>query len=53
MPWTRKQVRFLLSKGTPLTDEQKSKMLAELHADPSLGHKQPNAFTMKRKKKAR
>ena len=38
MPWTRKQVKKLLSDGSPLTDEQKQKMLAELDANPKLGH---------------
>ncbi len=36
MPWSPKQARFLLSKGTPLTPEQKQKMLSELHGNPSL-----------------
>lgn len=40
MPWTRKQVKLLLSKASPLTDEQQASMKAELHADPSLGHAQ-------------
>jgi hypothetical protein len=39
MPWTRKQVRYLLSKGSPLTGGEKAKMKRELHDDPSLGHK--------------
>jgi len=39
MPWTRKQVKFLLSKGTPLTPGQRKKMIGELHADPAMGHK--------------
>lgn len=38
MPWTPKQKRYLLSDVSPLTDDQKEKMLDELHADPSLGH---------------
>lgn len=40
MPWTRKQVRFLLSKGSPLKTGQKSKMVGELHVNPAMGHKQ-------------
>jgi hypothetical protein len=40
MPYTRKQVKYLLSNGSPLTADQKTKMLGELHADPSLGHAQ-------------
>ncbi len=39
MPWTRKQVRYLLSKVSPLSSDQKTKMVGELHADPALGHK--------------
>jgi len=45
MPWTRKQVKFLLSKGTPLTGTQRDKMLNELHSDPSLGHAQKKKET--------
>ncbi len=39
MPWTRKQVKYLLSKGSPLSGEQRSKMVSELHANPAMGHK--------------
>jgi hypothetical protein len=39
MPWTRKQVRYLLSKVSPLTESQKKKMKEELHENPSMGHK--------------
>ena len=38
-PWTRKQVRKLLSKGSPLTAAQKDSMKAELHENPAMGHK--------------
>jgi hypothetical protein len=38
MPWTRRQVRYLLSSGSPLSGEQKTKMKGELHADPAMGH---------------
>ena len=38
MPWTPRQTRFLLSKGSPLRPAQKTKMKAELHADPALAH---------------
>jgi len=38
MPWTRQQVKFLLSKGSPLDPEEKTKMQTELHADPAMGH---------------
>jgi hypothetical protein len=30
---------FLLSKSTPLTSGQRTKMLGELHANPAMGHK--------------
>jgi hypothetical protein len=48
MPWTRRQVRFLESSGSPLTAAQKDKMNAELHADPSLGHKKKGSPAMKK-----
>jgi hypothetical protein len=38
MPWTRQQVKYLLSNGSPLTKDQEEKMKAELHANPSMGH---------------
>lgn len=36
MPWTPRQTRYLLSKGSPLSGGQKDKMKAELHANPQL-----------------
>ena len=47
-PWTRRQVRFLESSGSPLTAAQKAKMNSELHADPSLGHKKKGSSEMKK-----
>jgi hypothetical protein len=38
MPYTRKQVKYLLSSGSPLSGTQKDKMKTELHADPAMGH---------------
>ncbi len=38
MPWTPKQVRYLLSKYSPLKPGQKQSMKGELHQDPQLGH---------------
>lgn len=38
MPWTPKQVRYLLSSGSPLAAVQKEKMKGELHANPAMGH---------------
>jgi hypothetical protein len=38
MPWTRRQVRYLLSKGSPLTGSEKEKMKGELHENPGMGH---------------
>jgi hypothetical protein len=40
MPYTRRQVRFLESSGSPLSGKQKDKMNRELHNDPSLGHRE-------------
>jgi hypothetical protein len=48
MPWTPRQVRYLESSGSPLTAAQKAKMNAELHADPSLGHKTKGSSAMKK-----
>lgn len=49
MPWTRKQVKLLLSQASPLTEAQKAKMVAELHADPSLGHARKGSPELKKK----
>ena len=39
MPWTAKQVRYLLDKKiSPLTPTQRTKMIGELHHDPAMGH---------------
>ena len=51
MPWTRKQVKLLLSKGSPLSASQKAKMQAELHSDPSLGHARKGSAVLKRPRK--
>ena len=48
MPWTRRQVKYLLSKGSPLTDEQQDKMKAELHADPEMGHARKGGAELKK-----
>ena len=50
MPWTRKQVKFLLSKGSTLSSNQKSKMKNELHNNPSMGHKELKGLGGKKKK---
>lgn len=49
MPWTRKQVRKLLSSGSPLDAEQKASMKAELHSNPALGHRKKGSAAMHRK----
>jgi hypothetical protein len=49
MPWTRAQVRLLLSKRSPLTAEQQANMKQELHSDPSLGHKRKGSPALKKK----
>lgn len=49
MPWTRRQVKYLLSdKVSPLSEEQKAKMKSELHANPSMGHKKKGSKDLKR-----
>lgn len=50
MPWTRRQVKYLLSSGSPLSGEQKTKMVGELHSDPSMGHKKKGSKALKKRK---
>ena len=49
-PWTRKQVKYLLSAGSPLSKQQKTKMVGELHEDPALGHKKKGSKALKKRK---
>jgi hypothetical protein len=51
MPWTRRQVRYLLSSVSPLTRAQKAKMIRELKANPALGRKPESKGKGKRKAK--
>jgi hypothetical protein len=53
MPWTRKQVKLLLSKASPLTASQQDAMQAELHAAPALGHARKGSAALKRTSSAR
>lgn len=48
MPWTRKQVKLLLSKGSPLSGAQQDKMKGELHANPAMGHARKGTAALKR-----
>lgn len=48
MPWTPKQVKKLLSSGSPLTPQQKTKMQAELHRSPALGHAKKGSAALKK-----
>jgi hypothetical protein len=48
MPWTRKQVRLLLSKYSPLSGQQRTKMKDELHADPKMGHAKKGSEELKK-----
>jgi hypothetical protein len=48
MPWTRKQVKKLLSNGSPLSEAQKTKMKRELHANPLMGHKKKGSAALKK-----
>lgn len=38
MPWTPKQTRYLLSSVSPLTGQQRKKMLGEIHGNPAMVH---------------
>jgi len=53
MPWTRKQVKKLLSSGSPLNPAEKTKMKGELHANPALGHARKGSAAMKRPRLSR
>lgn len=48
MPWTRRQVRYLLSKVSPLKPTQKTKMISELHQDPPMGHARKGSQELKK-----
>lgn len=48
MPWTRRQVKLLLSKYSPLTSQQQTKMKGELHANPAMGHAKKGSEELKR-----
>jgi hypothetical protein len=47
-PWTRKQVKLLLSKASPLKPGQQEKMNAELHANPAMGHAKKGSEELKK-----
>ncbi len=47
MPWTRQQVKYLLSNGSPLSSKQKTKMKGELHSNPAAGHMKKGSFHKK------
>ncbi len=51
MPWTRKQVKLMLSDASPLSGAQQNKMKAELHTDPSMGHAKKGSAALQRVKK--
>jgi hypothetical protein len=54
MPWTRKQVKYLLSdKVSPLSAAQKAKMKRELHANPAMGHEKKGSKALNRAAKSR
>ena len=48
MPWTPKQVRYLLSKVSPLSGGQKSKMKTELHQNPAMAHAKKGSKELKK-----
>lgn len=37
-----------MSKGSPLDEKEKEKMMSELHANPSMGHMRKGSKKMKR-----
>jgi hypothetical protein len=48
MPWTRKQVKKLLSSGSPLSAAQQDSMKAEMHANPAMGHAKKGSAALKK-----
>lgn len=52
MPFTKKEVRFLLSNGSPLSEAHKEKVKAELRANPAIGRAKKGSAAMKRPAKA-
>ncbi len=52
MPWTRRQVKKLLSSGSPLSAAQKTSMKSELHSNPALGHARKGSAALKKPKRA-
>lgn len=48
MPWTRAQVRLLLSKYSPLSSAQQDKMKSELHQNPAMGHAKKGSEELKK-----
>jgi hypothetical protein len=48
MPWTRKQIKLLLSKYSPLSSSQQDKMKSELHANPQMGHARKGSSELKK-----
>jgi hypothetical protein len=48
MPYTRREVRYLLSKVSPLSEEKKESIKGELHNNPKLGHARKGSKAMKR-----
>jgi hypothetical protein len=53
MPWTRREVKYLLSSGSPLSSKQKAKMKGELHTDPKLGHARKGSVQLSKVMKGR
>lgn len=51
MPWTMQQFRYLMSKGSPLSEKKKAEMKAEVHGRPELIRKAA-AIVKKKKKKS-
>ena len=47
-PWTPRQVRYLLSKVSPLKPAQKTKMVGELHQNPAMGHAKKGSEALKK-----
>src|SRR5262245_56876258 len=53
MPYTRKQVKLLLSKASPVSEAKKQEIKNELQADPALGHAKKGSAELKKKPAAK
>lgn len=47
-PWTRAQIRLMLSKYSPVDEAEQAKIKRELHENPALGHAKKGSKELKK-----